>query len=456
MPALQLLHSQARSPRLASRILSPRSTPASLARMVAVALALRLVVAVFAVSALPDPTRNFEQFGWEMGWVARSVATGHGFGSPFFPLTGPTALVPPVFPYLLAAIFRLFGLYTLSSGLAILSLNALFSALTCIPIYLLARQAANPRIASLAAWLWVVYPFSIYFSTQVWEYALTALLFTTCLFLLGRLPSLHRTSAWIGFGLLYGVTALCNPAVLTPLPFLFPITLFRYAQAGFRWKRKAVLTTLTVIAVLLPWSVRTYRTLHVIAPVRDNFWLELWAGNTGDTFESNPAWTHPASNPVEMSLFQSLGEPAYLASKHRLAVDRIARHPLAFAATSLRRAVRYWTGFWSFDRRYLKKERFDIPNLFFCTAITLFMLRGARRLWSHNRSLALPFLALLAVFPFTYYLSHSSMDYRQPIEPVILILATIGSAGLNPSRPSSTQNSGRRMPLPDASARNLV
>jgi hypothetical protein len=33
---------------------------------------------------------------------------------------------------------------------------------------------------------------------------------------------------------------------------------------------------------------------------------------------------------------------------------------------------------------------------------------------------------MLLVFPVPYYLTHSSMDYRQPIEPQIVILVTIG------------------------------
>ncbi len=34
-----------------------------------------------------------------MGWVARSLASGQGFSSPFFATTGPTALMPPLFHF---------------------------------------------------------------------------------------------------------------------------------------------------------------------------------------------------------------------------------------------------------------------------------------------------------------------------------------------------------------------
>jgi hypothetical protein len=190
--------------------------------------------------------------------------------------------------------------------------------------------------------------------------------------------------------------------------------------------------------------------MHVLVPIRDNYWLEFYAGNSGDTFESNVAWVHPASNPVEMQAYERMGEVAYLAQKHALATDFVTHHPGWFAVATLRRFVRYWTGFWSFSRRYLHKEPLDVPNVFFCSAITVFMLRGLLRLWRAGRgetlpggvpssevlpsktltNPALPFALLLAVFPITYYFSHASMDYRQPIEPAIVILATIGIFGL--------------------------
>jgi hypothetical protein len=90
-----------------------------------------------------------------MGWIARSLALGHWFSSPSFPSTGPTALVPPLFPYLLASVFRTFGLYTAKSAFVILSLDSLLSALTCIPIYLSLKYAAGEK-PDLPPW-YVVY-----------------------------------------------------------------------------------------------------------------------------------------------------------------------------------------------------------------------------------------------------------------------------------------------------------
>src|SRR5271168_200875 len=93
--------------------------------MVLAALMVRLIVVAFVFRDQTDPTDHHAQFGWEMGWVARSIVQGHGFSSPFFPATGPTALMPPLFPCLVAGIFHVFGLYTAKAAFAVLFLNSL-------------------------------------------------------------------------------------------------------------------------------------------------------------------------------------------------------------------------------------------------------------------------------------------------------------------------------------------
>src|SRR3977135_4549354 len=99
--------------------------------MLSVALVIRLVVMGFAYTIQLDPSRCHWVFGWETGRVARSIATGHGFSSPYREPTGPTALIPPVYTYLVAGVFKVFGIYTAKSALVLLSLNNLFSSLTC-------------------------------------------------------------------------------------------------------------------------------------------------------------------------------------------------------------------------------------------------------------------------------------------------------------------------------------
>jgi 4-amino-4-deoxy-L-arabinose transferase-like glycosyltransferase len=395
--------------------------------LILVGLALRLIVVAAVIPHTIAPTDHFAEFGWEVGWVARSIATGHGFSSPFYPASGPTALVPPLFTYLLAMVFRLFGPYTAASAVTILSINSIFSALTCLPVYFSTKYVMGQRAAMLAAWGWALYPFAIYFSAgRVWEYALTGLLFTTCFCLAQRLHCQQSRLAWLGFGALYGIASLSNPAVLTMFPVFLVLAAFIRRRHQEKWMEHSLVAVLALIAVLAPWTVRNYRALHVLVPVRDGFWLEAWPGNDGNTFESNDHTARPPTNPVELQKFIAEGEISYLAHDRDLAVNFIHQHPLLFIKYTLHRVLSYWTGYWSFDSAYLRDQPTEIPNMFFSIGLTIFMMIGARRLWLRNRTAALPYLLLLAIFPIPYYLTHVVPDYRQPIEPVIIALVSVG------------------------------
>src|SRR5208282_4636313 len=116
-----------------------------------------------------DTDDNFG-FGWEMGRIAASLASGHGFSSPFGPATGPTAWEPPLYPYLTAGVFLIFGIYSQASAFVLLSLNSVFSALTCIPIFLIARRIFSEKVAVASAWAWALLPNVIFWCTRaIWE-----------------------------------------------------------------------------------------------------------------------------------------------------------------------------------------------------------------------------------------------------------------------------------------------
>src|SRR5258708_33945847 len=86
----------------------------------------------------------FEQ---ETGNIAFALSQGKGFGNLFRQDTGPTAWLPPVYPFLLSLIFRIFGAFTVRSFFAAVVLNALFSAAATFSLYHLPRQFASATAA---------------------------------------------------------------------------------------------------------------------------------------------------------------------------------------------------------------------------------------------------------------------------------------------------------------------
>ena len=406
-----------------------RSQPAGawVAGAILLAFVIRLIVVCCAFRNVANPVNTHAEFGFEMGWTARSITLGRGFSGPFQPVTGPTAIVPPVYPYLLAGIFKLFGLYTPLAAFVALLMNSVFSSLTCIPIYGAAREASGERLARWAVVGWAIYPFAVYFSAaRVWDYALTSLLFACCFWWAMRLHRAVGLRTWVLFGAAFGVCALSNPAVVSMLPFLLLIAVWRGRQIGVPAFKRAMAAFTSFVLVMLPWTIRNEHALHIAAPLRDGFWLELYAGNIGDPTNSNSPSAHPASNPAEMALYERMGEPAYMEQKHAMAVATIRDHKRMFLVASGRRFLRYWTGYWSLSPAYLEHEPFDLPNVPFCTTLSLFLACGLVGWTRRERGALLPFAMVVALFPIPYYLTHASMDYRQPVEPELAILMTAG------------------------------
>jgi 4-amino-4-deoxy-L-arabinose transferase-like glycosyltransferase len=170
--------------------------------MVAAALAVRLAVIPFLYRDWLDP---FVLEHWAFGRVARSLVAGHGFGNVFAD-TGPTTVVAPVYAYLLAVVFRLFGTYTLASIVAALALNSLFSALTCIPVFLLARRCFGARAAKWAGWGWAFSPYGIYYGADwAWSTCLVTLLLAVLFLWALALEESGTVWQWLGFGALGGL-----------------------------------------------------------------------------------------------------------------------------------------------------------------------------------------------------------------------------------------------------------
>jgi 4-amino-4-deoxy-L-arabinose transferase-like glycosyltransferase len=393
---------------------------------VVAALAVRLIVVAFVYQGFLNPGRDHWEFGYETGKIARSILTGNGFGNPYYGgNTGPTAEIAPLFPYIIAGVMAVFGIYTKASAIVILGLNSLSSALTCIPIFFLAKRTFGEREGRWAAWTWAFFPYAVYFSAaSMWDHALTALLLSCLLLMAIQLQQSTHAWKWTAFGALWGVSALTCPVVLGTLPFVVAWICYRLHQQHMPWLRPAVLAGVCVLMTIAPWMIRNYRTFHQPVFLKDGFPLALLAGNFGNTVHWWNGSIDPCGNPTEMAEYRRSGEIVYMKKKWHEAFDFLKNNPYVFVVRSLRRPVYIWTGYWSFRRDYLREERFDPENIVFCTSFTILALLGLRQAFRTNRDNALLYVSVLLVFPLVYYITHPDIAYRQPLDPLIVILGS--------------------------------
>ena len=389
--------------------------------IVLVALALRLAVIPFNSFLFEDLMDASHIHAWEQGNVARALVAGHGFGSAFAS-TQPSAIMPPVYPLIVAGFFLLFGVHTAQSIFAIHAFDCLINSLACIPVFLLARRSFGERAAWWAAWGWALFPYGIYFSAA-WAWSTHLLLLCLCwlLYLAQDLERSPRLKLWAGFGLLAGFAGLTEPSILMVVPFLLAQAAWRLARAGQRWLLPGTVASLAITAVLSPWLIRDAMVFHRYIPMRDSMGLELWMGNNGDNLRWTSDDLHPLHDTQELAAYNA-GELAYMDHKAAQAKAYIHDHPGWYAWMCMRRAVYLWTGYWSWDQRYLAMEPADLENVPFATCLTLLGVLGLFLAWREKPFEVIRYAGVLFLFPVMYYFTHPEPYDMRAIDPLLAIL----------------------------------
>jgi len=385
---------------------------------------LSLVLQVAAIGLLH--TYRFREgedhfgFGWEMGRVGRSIASGQGFSNPYGDSTGLTAWEPPVYPYLIGGVFKLFGTYSDSSACVLLVINSLFTALTCIPIFLIAQKGFGAKVAVWSAWIWALLPYAMYWSIHwVWDTTLAPLLLSLIFLVCLQMEDWPGRRGWAIYGALWGVAALSNPSMLSFLPFSGLWVWYRRHKQGLRSLGGVVLASVIFSACLTPWLVRNYRTFGQFVFIRDDFGVQLRLGNGPYADGILMAYLQPNLNALEFEKFRRFGELAYAEDRKRQAFDWVRDHPGRFAVISFKRFVYYWAGV---PKATSRLGLFDFRNSLFLVS-SLLALWGLWRAVRKKRRGAWLFLWLVLSYPTIYYFVFPHARYRHPIEPELLIVA---------------------------------
>jgi hypothetical protein len=424
------------------------------ARIFWVAFLVRVLYLTLAHTYRIRLSEDHFQFGWEAGRIARALITGYGYSDPFanafLAHTGPTAWLPPLYPLLLATIFRIFGVFTPASAWVLFTIQSAFSAATAFATWEIAARCFSRRVALWSAWLWALYPAAMQYAVRwPWEMTITTALFAFTLVLalrlrgIGNSPTgtplttynLQLTTSWLLFGLLWALIALCNSTLLLFLPvcvlwILLPNLRDPRAYLG------PTLAALLFLACIAPWTIRNWQVFHAFIPLRGNLGAELYMGNGPGSNGLLMEYYHPFQAPEQLRLYASLGEVRYVAQRGALARAFIAAHPAHFAADVARRILFFWISVpqpadipW-----YIEAGR-SLNFAFLSLAGLLGLALALRRRIPAAGLFAFAFLLL----PIPYYLITVHARFRHPLEPLICILAVyLFQSAERPHRPSTS------------------
>lgn len=354
-------------------------------------------------------------YAMEVSSIAAHLVRGQGFSSPFLQDTAPTAWVAPLYPLLVAAIFKLFGVYSNLSAIVLLGIQSLMAAITGSAIYGLARRTLGQSVALVSAWIWTVSPIFFRWPTSwIWDFAAGALLLATILIMTLDAASENRSRTWIVLGILWGVTALTNPALLSLLPSSYAYAFF--PRTPRPWKN-ALLSVALCCAIVLPWAIRNEFVFGQPVFLRSNFWFEFHLGNYHFSNGMGYFGLHPGGNPRELRRYAELGEQGYIRQAKQEALTFVRQYPREFVDLTLHRILWFWDGT---SLLYQSAEWWQ-PWEFWPLSLAAWL--GLIFLLTRRPSGWLLYSACMIVYPMPYYLVYPVAKYRYAIEPEMLILS---------------------------------
>ena len=358
----------------------------------------RLVTAAFCFHLSPIPP--LASWGYESIAIAQSIHDLHGFSSPFFVPSGPTAILPPLYPLLLALAIAIFGSGVVAATV-IIAVQIALSLLTILIVMFVARTHFGVRTANIAGFLCAICPPVFFQSLFIWDTTLSALLLIAGVALAPLLTWTRAQSAAAGATL--ALAALLNPALLPPL-------LGVLAWSAWRSRKVPWLALAAFPIILSPWPIRNAVVMHSFIPLRSNFGFELWAGNQPGHNGQFTRYETPIYNSAELQQYLSQGEVAYMRDKGAVAKAYIAAHPGEYARWCGRRILQFWAG----TSGYAPAPA--TPSL------SILGIGGLAILWRRRQLFSL-FAFPLALFPLIYYITHAEPRFLSVVAPILAVPA---------------------------------
>lgn len=361
-------------------------------------------------------------------WAAR-IASGDWLGEGVF-------LHGPLYPYLLGALYSLTGPDLYLPRL----LQSLLGAVSCLLVWILARELFGRREALVAGLLAAVYSMAIFYEGSLLIVNVLSPLIMLLLWIsigAAKQPSLVR---WLGVGVLTGIATLARPNLLLYLPFALGWCAWvTRDQATFPRRLAMLMLICTGFALcVLPSAVRNHAVTGDWVMVSASGGMNFFNGNNPDAnamhnvpgiFDRSQA-DHPEkqnkiyANYARLMMNRDL-KPSEVSSYWlSRGLRYVANEPIGWLRLEVKKAMLFVNAFEVWNNRNITLSRqfswvLQLPLLTFgvmapFAIVGLFLSAG---LWRR----LLPLYALLSVQLITALTFFVLSRYRLPIVPILTI-----------------------------------
>jgi hypothetical protein len=256
-----------------------------------------------------------------------------------------------------------------------------------------------------------------------WDQSLAALLLALIVQATFALRESDSPLRWTGYGLLWAFTALVNPTLCLLLPFFLGWLVARRCWNGGHTFALPARALFVFVLALLPWTIRNYYAIDGLVFVKSNFGLELWLGNNPAVKKMYSPELHPINNLSQRISLIMAGEPNYNRARQRQAIAYIENHPRTFLNNLSDRFADTWAATYdSLVEPWILALHLSRADVWFCAGFSVLSFAGLILAFLGNWADALPLALCLLLFPIPYYLTHTALRYRHPIDPIMTIL----------------------------------
>jgi hypothetical protein len=306
---------------------------ALLVRVLYVPIAPRIDPLLSSEGELRFDAKAYDDIGW-------NLATGHGYARSV--TYADIDIYPPLYPYMLAGIYKVFG----HSLVAVRLVQAVLGAFTCMLLSLIGARLAGRAVAWLAGLGLAVHPLYVGFTGWLYTETLYILLFVLGLFLwveLGRKPTWNRTAL---LGLVWGLTALARPVFVVA-----PVLFLAWAIIRVRPRLKAAGLTLLLVACIYaaqaPWLVyRSVARQEVTLTSREvgrPLFVTLWSLN--NPYADGGESTAISLLVPDMETWEAMSPAQQNQEALRSMVSWIVTRPHEYLLNSAKRLVKFFSPF---------------------------------------------------------------------------------------------------------------
>src|SRR5215469_14429253 len=118
-----------------------------------------------------------------------------------------------------------------------------------------------------------------------------------------------------------------------------------------------------------------------------------------------------------------MGETPFMDEEMRKAKKFIFSHPRVEAILFYERFIAFWGGIPNPIDKFMATDSWLVRSLILCAIFSgIGALVGIAILIWKRSAYAFPLAVYPIIFPFLYYITHTSLRYRHPIDPEILLL----------------------------------